>query len=335
MNNTNVPDQSKTGQAESGRFTLYELLQKEFEDKLPAARLPNLALIGASRTIERVVRENHLPTLLFSNYQDTAYWQEELNRHRRIIGIPHTLYAFADFAASFSSPPDPTTLDAYWQETIGPGLNEVLIPLDTDDPLRQEWFMLVLTPEFSLLVAGRELNGSDRPVLARSFETLISFEPAVITRTLDRLAEVIAYYRPDQVAAFEADRRRFPPLVPRPGYLSLLATQFVERVSIYRQKARQLDQEEAMRATIARLLHDASQPVTILLTLLDYAQREEEVNLSEIDLLVESANQLQAILDRLREVNRYRTQRVQGQDYLDTGRGFFESEANSDKPKPA
>lgn len=312
---SNLPESFSS--PETASVSLFRSIQSEFGSNLPVARLSKSMLIELSHFMESIIIRNRLPAMIFSGFQYNKYWHEEMKRYRKLSNVTHSLFIFAGLPDSETTETgQPTSV-----ESAGEDVEKklVLVNLDKHDALHQEWFLIVLTADFSVLLCGLDRQAPVEHEAERVFDTIISFEPAIVTSALDLVEGVLGRYRPEQLELVAEGRQLFQSKVPTPAYLSLFMTQFIEHSNFYRKKNRQLDQERAMRATIARLLHDASQPVTTLSSLLQLSQRLGTIEQEDLDILVETATELVDILNRLREVNKFRTSQYEDIVYLDTG----------------
>lgn len=297
-------------QSEPLKLSLYRVLQKEFGTQLKPIQQTKAALVEISHALEGTILDNNLPGMIFTGFQESSYWVKEVNRYRELAGLVQTMAVFSGLPKLPAAPSNNTEI---------PTLSTVMVTLSDGDLLRQEWFILAVTTEFSVLLCGLDRAEPVNREPDRVFDTVLSFEPAVIERTLNLLEEVLAHYRQDKLDQLREGRRLFPVLPPSPAYLSLLTTQFLQQSNYYRKVVRQLDQNEAMYATIRRLLHDASQPTTTLLALLELSQQIGEVDLDDISVMLQSSNELKEILDRLRQVSQFRKTTRDDADFLDTG----------------
>ena len=305
--------------------SLFDTIQARFGPLIPVAALNNSTLLGISRSLEKTILANATPLTFLVNYQRVRYWERDLPHYHQAFDLLDTIVVFADFPPNIGNSPFHTPET---NNTIGSTKLDkaVLIPLPENCPLLCDWFMVVLTHEFSLLLCAKKSSEAFLPETRDDLDVLIIFDPTMVDYALDKLEEAVNRQQPASLERIQAARKRFPTVAPTPRYISVITTQFIEEVNYYQRAARELSQEQAMRATIARLLHDASQPVTTLVSLLDFAQRLKQILPEEIDILLSSSNQLKDILDQLREVNHYRTTKVEGsdgRDYLDTGESFY------------
>lgn len=196
-------------------------------------RLSKSTLTELSHVLENKVIGHDLPGAVFTGFQRSRHWLRELERYQRLV--EPKARSVAVFAAG--------NVDTLAEDDI------VRVPLADDDPLVEEWFLIVLTPAFTAVLVGEEVGettgaDADREVdLDRVFDTIWSFEPAVVdavTRfihdevvrvdeaTAARMAEALLDYPPrspdawvrdevmaDLVLALEESRERYRGLAIR------------------------------------------------------------------------------------------------------------------------
>lgn len=309
--------------------SLFDLLQPQF-DTLAVFNLNESGLQELTYTLERTVTKNALPGLVFIGLPYDRAWLEETERYRKLVETPSSFVASERANLAESPPPfkvqfEPTAASS-GQHLEAQAINNTTVIMVQFPPtvtVQQECFLLIATAQFSLVMTAQKRAEPTANEALRLFDTLVSFEPAIIERSLVLVEEVVSQHLPGKLEQLRQSHQQFPPIAPSPAYLSFFTLQFIEQVGHYRHKMRNQDRAQAMRATIARLLHDASQPVTTLVSLLELGQRLRHVLPEEIDILTDAANELKGILDHLREVNKYRTSKIDDTDYLDTGKSFY------------
>ncbi len=176
-------------------LSLFELLHAELGDSVPIIKLSKATLVSISHTLEDHVLRKRLPALLFTGFQESSYWREETERYLALAEVARQVCIFAGQPL----PPESNAKSLH-------------ITLDGDDPLRQEWFLLIMSERFAVLLCGQDRKTSPSADEAyREFDTLWTFEPAVINRALDLLENVVGQYRPDKLSVLQAARRETPP----------------------------------------------------------------------------------------------------------------------------
>lgn len=196
--------------ADALEISLFALIQKHFGTELALLHCTKSTLVHVSHTIEDLVLSRRIPAILFTGFQESSHWREETERYRALATVAQQVCIFA----GGSLPPESTA-------------NELHITLRGDDPLRQEWFLTVLSAEFAVVLCGKDraVAGVEEPM--RQFETLWSFEPTVVNHVLDLLESVIATYRPERLEALQAARRQYPPSAPNPVILTQLTSEMI------------------------------------------------------------------------------------------------------------
>lgn len=184
-------------------LSLFELLRDELGDAVPITKLSKATLVNISHTLEDHVLRKRLDALLFTGFQESAHWREEIERYLALANVARQVCIFAGQPL----PPDSTA-------------NSLHITLNGDDPLRQEWFLLILSNAFAVLLCGQDQHTPFLDELDREFDTFWTFEPSVINRALDRLEGVIAEYRPDKLALLRQARQEIPPPAPDVRFIS-------------------------------------------------------------------------------------------------------------------
>ena len=256
-------------------------MQKEFGNVLSTARLTKEALIKLSHVVECTLVKNNIPTFIFASYEPSQYWQAALEEQHKQTSLAAT----------------PCIFSAEIQHEAA--LDVVIVPLYINKYSYQEWFLTILSSEFSLLICGREQPELVTQDKARLFETIITFDPNLIWRTLELINDSLNQIFPTKLMRLRAGQQNFPPSVPSATYLSLLTSQILEQISY---PITDGSGQNNQAAEIVHLTHEASQPLTMLISLLELSQRLQQVLPQEIDMLLEAANQLNAILIELKKI---------------------------------
>lgn len=171
--------------------SIFQALLQEFPDTLPIIRFTKATLVHISHTLEDVVLTNELPALIFTGFQQSSHWQEATERYRRLVHVAHQVCIFAGDLPPGDSPVQP-----------------LQISLAKGDPLRQEWFLAILTEQFSVVVAGLDNMETVREQ-QRTFQTIWSFDPQIVSSVMDVVESVSQSYRPDVAAKIRLARQEF------------------------------------------------------------------------------------------------------------------------------
>jgi signal transduction histidine kinase len=202
-------------QTPPSHLSLFEHLTSRLD--LPLIRCTKATLVHISHQLEDIVLRHSLPASVFTGFQESSHWRRETARYRQLANVATQICIFA----GDTLPPE---IDA----------RQVHITLTGDDPLRQEWFLLILGPRFSVLLCGQDTLLPTEREATRTFDTLWTFDPAIINQALALLDEVIGHYRPERQAELRAARVRYPVTETDPPLLAELVqgmTAFEERLN--------------------------------------------------------------------------------------------------------
>ncbi len=192
------------------KLSLFEHFQTELQHKIVTIHLTKITLVHISHTLEDIVLRRKLPAMLFTGFQESSHWRKETQRYRELAELAQQVTIFAG---------QPLPEDS--------AANALQIALEGDDPLRQEWFLAILCTEFSVVLCGQDRLVSDVPEAMRTFDTIWTFDYAVVSDVLALLERVVQRYRPDMLPELQAARQQFPPVVPSTEMLTNLATRII------------------------------------------------------------------------------------------------------------
>lgn len=204
------------GEIRGGPTTRPRLFRRMLETvdlPLRPRQLSKATLTELSHVLENTVIQHDLPGAVFTGFQHSRHWLRELERYQRLVAPKAR--SVAVFAAG--------NLDTIAEDDV------VRVRLAEDDPLVEEWFLIVLTPAFCAVLIGEEVDpatyehaadehasaaGTDAAAFEefdRLFDTVWSFNPQTVTAittfiraevaridtaTADRMQEALATYPP-------------------------------------------------------------------------------------------------------------------------------------------
>lgn len=149
------------------------------------------SLVALSHAIEDQVLMGSERAIVFANFQKERYYRQEARRYQRIAQVADQVFVLAAPETDFFQGSPPLHL----------------IGLDPEDPLTQEWHLVVMSTSYTACLVCRERlwrGGEDqsdwsrREVdAARQFDGVWSFDPQVCGEAAAGLLARIRRYRPD------------------------------------------------------------------------------------------------------------------------------------------
>lgn len=238
--------------------SLYDLALQEAGNTTSVMQCTKATLVHISHTIEDVVLKNRLPAMMFTGFQESSHWRKETKRYSELMDVAQQVCIFA-------GKPLP-------EKSLAKALQ---VKLEKNDPLRQEWFVIILSKEFIALITGKDNLVEDVDDALRQFDTILSFSPHIINRVLDALEGVLEHYRPDILPALHEARETYNPLQPDMDLITTVVSdlvRFEERLinQLNHTRAEQQIMNEQLRdeRDFTRLLINAT-PSYIVTTSLD------------------------------------------------------------------
>lgn len=251
-------------------ISLFNLLREEFGSTLQPLQCTKATLVHLSHTLEDLVLTRQLPALLFTGFQESSHWREETERYRALAEIAQQVCIFAGGTLPEES-----------------SASQLHITLRGDDPLRQEWFLALLCPQFAVLLCGQDRNVPTAEEATRQFDTLWSFDPEIIGRVLDLLERVVADYRPERLASLQEARRMYPLGAPDPHIVTTFTSEMIrfeeQLLQTLVRTTTALNEQIRWREDLtATLVHDMRTPLQGLLTSIDLLERYDEFDQSTL-----------------------------------------------------
>ena len=225
-------------------LSLFAQLRIYFGNRLELLDCTKATLVHLSHTIEDLILRERIPAVLLTGFQESSHWRRETERYAALSTVARQVCIFAGGI----SEPDSNE-------------RQVHIPLRGDDPLRQEWFLCVLSSQFSVVLCGQDYHTNADNEALRQFATFWSFEPQIVNETLDVLEQTIAEYRPDRLHAFQQARIDMPPTAPN----ARLMTHFTHELIRYEESLQASMRERETRfKTISELTTDYIYSLSVL-----------------------------------------------------------------------
>jgi signal transduction histidine kinase/DICT domain-containing protein len=175
-----------------------------------------------SHTLEDIVVNHQLPAFIFTGFQKTLHWEQARKRYQALDEIARQIIVFVT---------DPLPMN--------PANHTLQIALAENDPLIQEWFVVILAPQYQFVLIGKDQKLSVTNDALRQFEILLTFEPSVISRVLDVLETVLNQKHPAQVPALQAARVQYQSQPINPAYFTSLVSDWIRFEEQLHQRFRQ------------------------------------------------------------------------------------------------
>jgi signal transduction histidine kinase len=206
--------------------SLFQAMKQTLKDDAYIEKLTKATLVHISHSLEDLVLTHQLPALIFTGFQESSHWAKESQRYNDLAQVAQQICIFAGKPL----PPESTA-------------NQIHVELAEGDLLREEWFLAILTDQFSVVLCGEDQHTATTEEALRSFDTIWTFDPQVVASLLDTLEDTVRRYRPDRLAALQAARARFPIVEPDGALLSRLMmnlTVYEERLNTTLRQQNQL-----------------------------------------------------------------------------------------------
>ncbi len=179
------------------RLSLFALMQQVMGDRFQPIQCTKSTLVHLSHVLEDIVLQQRIPAILLTGFQESSHWRKETQRYRELAGIAKQVYIFAG---------RPLPQDS--------AASVVQVALDDEDPFRQEWFVLILSETFSVLLCGQDRQVMVEDEGSRLFDTFISFDHAVILDAIATMEAVLKQYRPDLEVVLTPYAQKIRPMSP-------------------------------------------------------------------------------------------------------------------------
>ena len=230
------------------------------------------SLTALSHAMEDWVFAATEPVLIVANFQQERFYRQEAGRYQR-LAQRQRVYALCAAETQFTAT-DPVTERPEW-----------VIPFSPDDPLVDEWHLVILGPSHASCLICRErrdLTVTDALDSARAFEGIWSRDRATTITAAQLILDRVAAYRPDLTAEIEGVRQEYcrteaPPATGSDGRATTTSQPFVERLithlqasqykllNAYRSLAAK-ERQERFLATAAAAIRRSLDPQQVLQT---------------------------------------------------------------------
>ncbi len=156
-------------------------------------------------------------------FQRGKWYLEEADRYQEIAGSARQVVIMAAPDAGFAEHPT---------SQLG---NVALVPLDPQDPVAQEWHLVIFAPSYTAMVLCQELSvqdygpeGPPQEDRERKFYGLWTFEPDLVRETLELLIQKVGSYQPQLQTRLQAQLQEMAEQKVQPEDLKLVVSRIVD-----------------------------------------------------------------------------------------------------------
>lgn len=274
-------------------FSLFKLIHQQFNRNGPVIRCTKATLVHLSHTLEDLVLSQSIPALFFMGPQEHSQWRQEQERYQKLAQVAQQVWVFS---SAHVTPPNEA--------------NFTQITLSPDDPLRQEWFLMILSKPLALVLCAEDSQITAANDAARQFDMIWSFEPALVQQGLDFLEEIITAYRPEQLVSLQKIRTKYTAIKPDLTLIADLTMRMVQFEETLHQRFRET--EGILQRYQSRLEAQVTQRTSDLLTAnqqlrQEIAEKQEAAEELERyrnhleDLIIERTAELSAANQKLQQ----------------------------------
>ncbi|WP_413175184.1 DICT sensory domain-containing protein [Anabaena azotica] len=229
--------------------------------------------------------EDHILTeegqpLVITAFQRGKWYLQEANRYADIAQKSREIAIMAAADAGFAEHPTSQLP------------NVDLVGLEADDPVGQEWHLIILSPQYTAMVICQELSESDYgsgvPIsdLERKFYGLWTFEPELVRETAEFAIAHIEKYNPELANKLNTHKQAIQAAIISPKDVSAVVTRVVDYL--------QTEQNDLTIPTVLdrNLVSNEIQAFLRMAQLLDLAEINNPMAASEVVAIVETMGQL-------------------------------------------
>ncbi len=155
----------------SSHQSLFALVKDNPSERLPVNHRKTMSWL--SRAIELVALKAEPPVRVFSGFQSMQFFLPVMARYEQLAARAQVyVYGYPDI-----TPPAKDNIN--------------YVRLEKDDPLVNEWFIVVDSPNFCHALVTEDQSGLSQPHERRTFKGLLSYERGLVARLDEALSRQI------------------------------------------------------------------------------------------------------------------------------------------------
>lgn len=201
-------------------------------NRVQLAQLSKATLADLSHVLENLLIEQELPAAVFTGFQTGRNWVAELERYERLVAP--AARSVAVFAAG----------------NLGDTGEVIGFEVAADNPLTQEWFVVVLTADFCCALFGADNPSQEVPAeeMDRVFDAAWTFDPSLVSDLCAVLRRETLAIDATRVTVVDDALHRFPPTQRSAHFEAMFTARVFEILEAGRRRwRRQLVHSNAMQ----------------------------------------------------------------------------------------
>ena len=249
-------------------------------------------LIALCHALEDFILESDDNPLLVTAFQRGKWYLQEAERYRELADKSQHIVIMAASDAGFDTHPTSE------QDNVA------LVNLTAEDPVAQEWHLMILSPSYTAMVLCQELSESDYGVggkpqedLERKFYGFWTFEPELVKETVELAIAHIKSYDPGLAASLtskvESMNQEFG--LQKPDHLSAVVSRVIGYLQTCQENLHQpkeIDNYNFFEDLDDNILSNEMQAFLRMAQILDHADTLNPMAATEVAALSEAMGQL-------------------------------------------
>ena len=247
-------------------------------------------LVALCHALEDFILDSKSAPLMVTAFQRGKWYLEEADRYSDLADKSEHVTIMAAPDSGFETHPTSSKK------------NVALVHLKPEDPVAQEWHLMILSPTYTAMVLCQELSAEDyganqpKEDLERKFYGFWTFEPELVRETVELAIDHVKAYRPElaeemsqKVARMTADATR------QRDDLDAVVSQVVKYLQDSRKTLRQpeaADSFSGFKALNENIVSNEMQAFLRMAQLLDATDVSNPMAASEVAAMAEAMSQL-------------------------------------------
>lgn len=250
-------------------------------------------LIALCHALEDFILESEGKPLTIAAFQLGKWYLQEADRYREIAKVSSEVVIMAAAGTGFS------------EHQTSQLSNVSLVGLEAEDPVAQEWHLIILSPEYTAMVLCQELSPTDYGVRGqpstdkeRKFYGFWTFEPELVRETAELAIAHIGHYHRDLQHRLSSQLERMPSGMMRWEDLSSVVSRVVNYLQTSQEDLQLIDSARLSEATSYsqalddNLISNEMQALLRMAQLIDLSDANNPMAAAEVATLAEAMGQL-------------------------------------------